>query len=348
MYPVAEKRFININRITIIFLFLVITAGGTVRSTGAGMGCPDWPKCFNQIIPPTDVSQLPDGYEQQYVEGRARKNERFAKIVEAFGFKEKADQIRHDESILAHEEFNAVKTWTEYINRLFGVIVGFCLLFSAIFSLTYVKNKSSIVGWSVLNLFVVVLQAWLGSIVVSTNLMPWIITVHMVLALVIVAISIYTFYLATTLRNKDILNNHNFKVLKPLAIFSLLVLAVQVVYGTEVREMIDVIKTKDVARQDWIALLGQQYEIHRILGYVTLGIMVILFYLVKSCFSPMSLQSKYAWIALGLILVQVVSGVVLARFAVPPAAQTVHLVIGSLYFGALFYLMLILSKAKVT
>lgn len=348
MYPSSEKRFITINRITIIFIFLVILAGGTVRSTGSGMGCPDWPKCFNRIIPPTDESQLPEGYEQQYVEKRVQKNERFAYLVERFGFADKADEIRDDESILQHESFNASKTWTEYINRLVGVIVGICLLLSAIFSLTFIKNKPAIVGWSVLNLFVVVLQAWLGSIVVSTNLMPWIITIHMLLALVIVSISIYTFYLATTLRNKDILLNHTFKAIKPLAVLTLIVTLVQMVYGTEVREMIDVIKVEGVNRQNWIASLGEQYDIHRILGYVTLAITFFLFYLVKSYFGVNTVQSRYAWIVLGLVLAQVLSGVILARYAVPPVAQTTHLVVGSLYFGALFYLTLLLSKAKLS
>lgn len=346
MYPRAEKRFIKSNRLTIIVLFLVITAGGIVRSTGSGMGCPDWPKCFNRIIPPTDISQLPEGYEEHYIEGRAKKNQRFAKMVEAFGYSEMADKIRHDESILQHEEFNAAKTWTEYINRLVGVLTGFCLLFSAFFSLTYIKSKPSIFGWSVLNVFVVVIQAWLGSIVVSTNLMPWIITVHMLLALIIVAISIYTFYLATTLRNKAILINHQFRGLKALALVSLLLMTVQVVYGTEVREMIDHLGDEGVARQEWVDRLGGAYLIHRILAYITLGLTVLLFFLIKNRFSSLTLQSKYAWIALGLVGVQMLSGIILARFDVPAFAQTTHLVVASLLFGAQYYLMLLMTKLK--
>lgn len=347
MYPTAEKRFIRANRVTIIFLFLVIIAGGVVRSTGSGMGCPDWPKCFNRIVPPTDISQLPEDYEQHYVEGRVKKNLRFAKMVETFGFKEEADKIRHDESILEHEEFNAVKTWTEYINRLVGVIVGFCLLFTAFFSFTYRKSKPSITVWSVLNVFLVVLQAWMGSIVVSTNLMPWIITVHMVLALVIVAVSIYTYFLATTLRNKDILFNHRFKGLKAIAAGSFLILFVQIVFGTGVREEIDSLNAQGIDRESWIGMLGQQYEIHWILGYVTLGVTVLLFFLVRNCFNKNSLQSKFALIIVILAVSQMLSGITLARFGVPAVAQTTHLVLASLFFGAQYYLMLIMTRAKL-
>lgn len=346
MYPAGEKRFINVNRITIITLFLVILAGGVVRSTGSGMGCPDWPKCFNQIVPPTDVSQLPEGYEEHYIEGRVKKNQRFAKMIDFFGYAEMADKIRHDESILQHEEFNAAKTWTEYINRLVGVLAGFALLFTAVFSFIYIKSKPSIVVWSVLNVFLVIIQAWLGSIVVSTNLMPWIITVHMLLALIIVAVSIYTFYVATTLRNKQILINYSFPGLKALAIVSLIITLIQVVYGTEVREIIDHLNSDGIPRTRWIDSIGVNYNIHRILAYVTLFLTGLLFFLVKSRFSKSSIQSQYAWIILILVLIQMLSGIILARFAVPAFAQTTHLVIASLFFGAQYYLMLLMTKLK--
>lgn len=346
MYPQAEKRFINCNRLTIIVIFLVILAGGVVRSTGSGMGCPDWPRCFNKFIPPTHISQLPDGYEQQYIDGRAKKNERFANIVERFGYTALANQIRHDESILVHEEFNAFKTWTEYINRLVGVVVGFALLFTAIFSFVYLKSKPSIVLWSVLNVFVVILQAWLGSIVVSTNLMPWIITVHMLLALLIVAISIYTFYLATTFRNENILINYPATGLKILGIFSLVLATVQIVLGTEVREVIDQLNANGVDRSLWISSIGATYENHRLLAYGTLLFTFAFFFLVKSRYSKLTIQARFSWILLILILIQMLSGIVLDWFQVPAFAQTVHLVTASLFFGVQFYLMLLMNKLK--
>ncbi|NGF57666.1 heme A synthase [Parapusillimonas sp. SGNA-6] len=347
MYPPSEKRFIKTNRLTIIVLFLVIAAGGIVRSTGSGMGCPDWPKCFNRIIPPTDVSQLPEGYEEHYIDIRVKKNERFAKLVAFFGYPEMADKIRHDESILVHEEFNVAKTWTEYINRLVGVITGFCLLFTAIFSFTYIKSKPSILIWSVLNLIAVIIQAWFGSIVVSTNLMPWTITFHMLLALVIVAISIYTFFLATTLRNKNILINFPLVGMKTIGILAVALTVIQVIYGTEVREVIDHLNDEGMARSMWIENIGTAYTVHRILSYVSAVLTVGYFFLVKNRFNALSLQSRFAWVMLILVMIQMLSGIVLARFDVPAFAQTTHLVIASLFFGAQFYLMLLMTKSRL-
>jgi len=345
MHPRAERRFIRTNRLTIVLLFLVIAAGGIVRSTGAGMGCPDWPKCFDRIIPPTDIAQLPEGYEAKYIAHRAKKNQRFAKLVERFGYPEMADKIRHDESILRHEEFNAAKTWTEYINRLCGVMVGFGLLFTAVFSLAYRKSSPSIVFWSVLNLFAVIVQAWLGSVVVSTNLMPWVITVHMLLALVILAIAIHTFHLATTLRNGRAVAGRSFSGLKVLAVGLLLLTVAQVGYGTEVREGIDRLNAEGILRLEWIGRLDDSsYLVHRVLAYITLGGTVLLFFWTKNRFGPLARQYRYAGIVLALALGQMLTGVVMARFGLPAFAQTSHLVLASLFFGAQYYLMLLFFR----
>src|SRR5690606_32009232 len=229
MYLPAEKRFIMVNKITIIILYVVILAGGVVRSTGSGMGCPDWPKCFNRFIPPTHVSQLPADYEQEYIEGRAKKNERFANTLEKFGFSNLADKIRHDESILEHEDFNAVKTWTEYVNRLAGATLGLFLFACFVFSTAFLKTRRRIFFLSLLNIFLVGFQAWMGSIVVSTNLTPWVITVHMLLALVILAIAIYTYFQARVLRDRNMLVNQHSGWIKYFAVLIIILTLVQVV-----------------------------------------------------------------------------------------------------------------------
>jgi cytochrome c oxidase assembly protein subunit 15 len=170
MVPKSERRFVRLNLITIIITLLLILAGGIVRSTGSGMGCPDWPKCFGQYVPPTSVTQLPAGYEQKLLAGRIEKNERFARTLEKMGKVELAAKIREDKSILVTGEFNAAQTWTEYGNRLMGAITGFFLLGLAVFSFTYRKTGKRVIVLSIANLFLVAFQAWLGSIVVSTNL----------------------------------------------------------------------------------------------------------------------------------------------------------------------------------
>lgn len=348
MYPPAEKRFLFVNKLTIISLFLVITAGGVVRSTGSGMGCPDWPKCFGQFVPPTDERQLPEGYEQIYVEGRIAKNQRFSKMLDGLGLRKLADEIRHDPSIRKHEEFNAVKTWTEYINRLFGVVAGFCLLLSAFFSFTFFKSKKLVFVLSVLNVFLVGLQGWLGSIVVSTNLMPWLITVHMVLALVIVGISIYTYFKVRAMRDKDLLINRSSPAIKWIAGLSLALIFYQVVLGTEVREHIDQIASMAdaPARSTWIGMLGSALSYHRIVAYVSAIVSVILYFLIRTQFANGTHQSFYSHVVLFLVFMQFVSGYTMYHFNVPPVAQTAHLVLASLLFGAQYYLMLLLGRAE--
>lgn len=348
MLPPAERRFLRINKITIVSIFLVILAGGVVRSTGSGMGCPDWPKCFDRLVPPTDVSQLPPGYEQKYIAGRQAKNERFANMLDRFGNKELADRIRHDESILQHEEFNAAKTWTEYVNRLVGAITGVLVLITAICSITFFKTKRSIFVWSVINVFALGYQAWLGSIVVSTNLMPWIITVHMLLALVILGISIYTYFKVRSMRDKDLLINHTSRWIKPLAVFSLLLIILQVAIGTGVREEIDIVASSGSfpERSDWLAQVSQVFELHRSLAWVSGIAIVALFFVVRSRFAATTHQSRFTNLLLMLFVLQLVSALVLAYLAMPPYAQTVHLMVACLLFGTQYYLVLLLSTVS--
>ena len=61
--------FRNLVTTSLVLIYLVIAAGAVVRMTGSGMGCPDWPKCFGYLIPPTERAQLEWQPHQEYHKG---------------------------------------------------------------------------------------------------------------------------------------------------------------------------------------------------------------------------------------------------------------------------------------
>ncbi|HEY8783156.1 MAG TPA: COX15/CtaA family protein [Mucilaginibacter sp.] len=345
MKTAASKiRFQKTNIITIILLFILILAGGIVRSTGSGMGCPDWPKCFGRYVPPVNASELPKDYKQKYVAGRLKKNQKFAKTLDLFGYSDLARRIREDKSILVPEEFNAAKTWTEYVNRLLGEITGLFLVLTAIFSFSYRKENKLIPFLCILNVILVGLQAWLGSIVVSTNLVAWIVTVHMMLALGILAVSISTYHLAKVY-GKHKLNAS--PVTHVVIVFALLMSVVQIVFGTEVRERIDAVAShlQGGYREDWISNAGAIFYQHRDTAVLVLLINIVLYAMIRSGFSRHSIQQQLMSFAFLMIMLQIVTGILLSYWALPPAAQAAHIVLASLVFGAQFYLMLNLYRS---
>ncbi|WP_295770764.1 COX15/CtaA family protein [uncultured Mucilaginibacter sp.] len=339
-----RKRFRSASLVTIVLLFAVILAGGIVRSSGSGMGCPDWPKCFGRYIPPTHVSELPANYKETYVAKREAKNQRFAKMLDKFGNKDLAQRIREDKSILVPEEFNAARTWTEYVNRLVGVLSGIGLLLVAVFSFSYSNENKWIPALSVLNIFLVGYQAWLGSIVVSTNLVDWIVTVHMLLALVILAVTIYAYHLAKV-QGKPMLNTK--PLTKVIAALAIILSVIQITYGTEVREKVDEVadRFQDTNRDQWVAKVGQTFNMHRDLALAVVVLNVLLYALVRRTFSRHSVQQQMMSLVFLIIVLQIGAGIALSYWGLPPVAQASHILLASLIFGAQFYLMLNLSRS---
>lgn len=335
----SGNQFLKVNLITIILLFVLILAGGVVRSTGSGMGCPDWPKCFGRYVPPTSISELPANYKKVYADKRLAKNQKFAKMLDVFGYSQLAMRIRNDRSILVPEEFNSARTWTEYVNRLIGAISGVFLLLCAVLSFKYWKTSKLIVLLSIFNVILVGFQGWLGSIVVSTNLVAWIVTVHMLIALAILAISIATYHMAKVQDRYRVQS-------KPLiTIVTLLVLAMsilQITFGTEVREKIDAVAShlEGSYRDSWVTRAGEIFSQHRDMAVIVLILNLILYALIRKGFNRHSVQQQLMSFTFLMIMLQIVTGIFLSYWSLPPFAQASHIVLASLLFGAQFYLLL--------
>ena len=340
----SKNRFLKINLTTIILLFVLILAGGVVRSSGSGMGCPDWPKCFGRYIPPTSSADLPKDYKQKYVDKRLAKNERFAKTLDVFGYSDLAKRIRDDKSILLPEEFNVSKTWTEYINRLIGAISGIFLFLSAVYAFSYWKSSKRVAILSIFNVILVGFQAWLGSIVVSTNLLAWVVTVHMLLALAILAIVIYTYHRAKVLNNAKLKTS---ALIYIITLVALVLSTLQIAFGTEVREKIDEVATQFQGgyRNNWVASAGDIFSQHRDVAILVFVINVMLYALIRKHFSRHSVHQQLMSFTFLIIMLQIVTGILLSYWALPPFAQAAHILLASLIFGAQFYLLLNLHQS---
>jgi heme a synthase len=134
---------------TTALTYFLIAVGAFVRVTGAGMGCPDWPKCFGLWVPPTHASQLPPGYDAS--------------------------------------EFSATLTWIEYLNRLLGVLVGLSILLTLLLAIVQHRRRRSVWLPSLCAFVGVLFAGWLGSRVVAHELAPWIVTEHLFSALLVVS-----------------------------------------------------------------------------------------------------------------------------------------------------------------
>lgn len=338
-----QNRFRSLLKASIFFTYLVILAGGVVRMTGSGMGCPDWPMCFGSVIPPTDISQLPDGYEEHYIGIRKAKNEKLAKMIRPLGLEELADKISTDPSIYEETEFVWQRTWTEYINRLAGASLGLVLLAAFLASTIYWKKRKKI-PLMVLGVIVVTgFQGWMGSVVVSTNLLPGVLTVHMILAFVLIAGLVYLY--VKTAPGVRGLTTFNIDNTMRYALGALIVLTLfQVLLGTQVRQQVDMIAKEFSDRNLWVSQLDLLFKIHRSFAWVILlgnGWLCYQIYKYMSHYFAVYRAGFYLAI---FVFIATVSGVVMGYFGVPRLAQPIHLLLSCLIFGAQVYLYFVLGR----
>lgn len=303
------------------------------------MGCPDWPKCFGLLAPPTCECQLPGNYQQVFLEKRIAKLNRFTALLDKIGMHEKAETLRKDPKILVPEEFNVAKAWTEYVNRIFGVLSG---LFSLAFLiLAFAKPHSSKTRfYVVLSLVMLVLNAWLGSIVVVTNLLPGMVSIHFIISFLCIffgLIALQADQKFNSIRAGSASTN-------TWLLFTFAVM-MEVLLGTWSRERADYLLAMNslAGGSGMIDLkaMGMLFMIHRFFPGVIFAIAGWNFWKQKDKIP--AAQSGYFAIAI-VSLLQICFGAVNTVFVLPAWSQVSHIVAGSLLPVITFYYWLASQK----
>ncbi len=303
---------------SLIIVYLLIWIGAMVRASGAGLGCPDWPTCFGKLIPPTDESQLPANYKEIY-------------------------------AVPGHEIiFNVRKTWTEYINRLFGVLTGIAITASLIVTLPLRKTPLRSVFFATLFAFVlVILEGWIGAKVVSSGLKPIIISLHMFLAIVIVYALIYAYLKIKYYDNAPAIPER-YEEIRNILLYGTLILWIsaflQMFLGIQVRQQVDTLMNKFGfgTREQWANWLNYFFYIHRSFSWILFFTTGYLLWKLKEYKREIKPYYDFLIFTMVLIVLGMGGGYLLNYHAFPFWVQPFHLLIASLLtsipFAMYFYL----------
>ena len=272
--------------------YFLILVGGLVRASGAGLGCPDWPRCFGSWLPPASAANLPPQFDPS--------------------------------------QFNPVLMWTEYLNRLLGVTVGFLIFATAISAWRNHRAQPRILWPTIAALLLVGYEGWLGGRVVAHGLAPWIVTAHLIVAIVIVQLLLYATFEGFA-GDAGATGEAGGAGVRRAAVALILVTLLQAAFGTQVRSHLDTALDAGVARDAALATVGQLDYLHRDLAFVVvIGAALLTLWLL----SRRSRLIGWSFVILALALAQVALGVVMAYVSVLPAAQVGHLTLASLLLGA--------------
>jgi len=294
---------------TVIATVVLIFVGGLVRASGAGLGCPDWPQCFGMWIPPTTVSELPAQYDASL--------------------------------------FNPLHTWLEYINRLIGVLIGFLITLTFAASFTYRNTDRVITYFSGLAFVMVLFQGWLGGQVVRSGLSAGMITIHMIIAMALLATLFYATFRSIHSRITLSLNPSLKKHLLIVSGGLLIITLAQMIMGTQVRESVDIAKNVlELPRSQWIDSLGGLYTVHRSFSWLLVALDGYLVYQSRAQLVSKRMNRLSVGIAV-LIVSQMFIGIGMERMGMMGVFQVLHLVgVAILICAELLYLFIVWFSNK--
>ena len=338
-----KQNFRTLSKAALFLVYLVIIAGAVVRMTGSGMGCPDWPKCFGYYIPPIKGKQLLFKPNHNYKKGMMILLDSQQFMVAKNDFKTgKIYQARDWEAYSVHDYaiYDPVHTWIEYINRLIGALAGLPILILGIWSCWFFKENPWITFLALLTVFGMGFQAWLGKTVVDSNLAPYKITIHMVMALLIVFFILSLIFNTKTTFKTQVYHSLFYRVIG----FCILLTLLQIIIGTQVRQFVDEqTKLLGYEKELWLTKPEVSFYIHRSTSILVLLTNAYLWFTNKRY----NLGFKKINLVMGLIIFEILTGILMYYFEFPFLTQPIHLVVACLLFGIQLYIYLEIRQKKI-
>ena len=300
---------------TLAATILLISVGSLVRITGAGLGCPDWPRCWGSWLPPASVEDL----DREYL-------------------REKGYDVA---------AFNPAKMWIEYANRLVGVVIGILVFATFLRSIRYRRERPAVFYCAGLCFLLVLIQGWLGGQVVRSGLQPGIITLHVSLAVILLCALLYVTFQSLEAKIRVDLTPDARAILLRLGTALLAVTIIQLLLGTQVREGIDPFIKDDggLPRGEWLARVGLVDHVHRLSSWLVLAAGLLVFRSVRRHGGATRLNPLARFILAGIVL-QILIGISLAYGDLPRPSQVMHLTLATLLVCAECSLLLMVKAAR--
>ncbi len=337
MFP-AMTLFQKLATAALASVLLLIFVGATVRVTGAGMGCPDWPTCWGCLIPPTSVEQ---------VDFDALPIERFQKKAERMG--RNPAEIT-EETLRA--EFNPRHVWTEFINRLTALPVGFLSLATFIAAFAQIKARPWVFAMALASLLVVLINAWMGAKVVYSGLKPGVLTAHLALAMALTGMLAFCAWGGCNKPWRVKMAADALLKSRWLVTALLVFVVIEGILGAQVREMTDEMAKghgdlpQDASRSSWIGQLESSaiYLAHRSGSW-------LIFVLATFCwwFSRRHAQERQHWAehgVLAIVWIQMILGVIMSQIHIYSWVQVLHVGLAAILLSLLWLWRFGLSAIK--
>jgi cytochrome c oxidase assembly protein subunit 15 len=329
----SHKTYTKLANAALVSVLTLIFVGAIVRVTGAGMGCPDWPTCWGMLIPPTSVEEV--DFEKLDIEK----------------FQRKAERMGRDPSTISQEllraEFNPRHVWTEFINRLFALPVGFFSLATFIASFRFRNSRPAIFWLSFSALLLVLANAWMGARVVYSGIAPGVLSTHLALAMALICVLTYCVWAGAERPLKVKITSHS-RWIRASVLALLCLVVIEGILGTQIREMTDELAKahRDAPRETWIGELEQSmtYFIHRSFSWLLLLTTVFAFILAKTHQQDGATPSQIG--VLVIMFAQMLLGVVMAQVHIYSWVQVLHVGLAAILLSLLFRWYLITPRAE--